>query len=165
MLKDNIQKALNRQINEELYSSYLYLAMAAHFESENLDGFAHWMKLQSKEEYGHAMKIYEYILQRDGKVSLSKIEAPAESWKTLVELFEEVYTHEQKVSKSIDSIVELTLTEKDYATNNFLQWFISEQVEEEATSLFILDRAKLVSDSKNGIFLLDREMGQRAAGA
>jgi ferritin len=165
MLKENIQKALNRQLNEELYSSYLYLAMAAHFESEDLNGFAHWMKLQSQEEYGHAMKIYAYILQRDGKVSLAKIEAPAESWKTIVELFEEVYSHEQKVSKSIDSIVELTMTEKDYATNNFLQWFISEQVEEESTSLFILNRAKLVGDNKNGIFLLDKEMAQRAATA
>lgn len=165
MLKDNVQKALNRQINEELYSSYLYLAMAAHFESENLNGFAHWMKLQSQEEYGHAMKIYEYILQRDGKVSLLQINAPAESWKTIIALFEEVYEHEKKVSASIDSIVELTINEKDYATNNFLQWFISEQVEEESTSLFILDRARLVGDSKNGVFLLDREMAQRAVAA
>ena len=163
MLKDNVQKALNQQLNDELYSSYLYLAMAAYFESENLNGFSHWMKLQSREEYEHGMKIYEYILQRNGRVALPQINAPAESWKTLVDLFEEVFNHEQKVSEAINEIVDLTLKEKDYATNNFLQWFISEQVEEEAASLYILDRAKLVGDNRNGIFLLDREMAQRVA--
>ena len=165
MLKDKLQKALNKQLNEELYSSYAYLSMSAHFSALNLDGMAHWLRLQSQEEYGHGMKIYEYILQRNGRVSLAQISAPAESWKTLIDLFEEVMAHEQKVSASIDSIVELTLQEKDYATNNFLQWFISEQVEEEATSQFILDRAKLVGDNRNGIFLLDREMAQRVAAA
>jgi ferritin len=165
MLNENVQKALNKQLNAELYSSYLYLAMAAYFESENLNGFAHWMKVQSREEYEHGLKIYEYIHQRNGRVVLEKIDAPAESWKTIINLFEEVFEHEQKVSESINNIVELTLKEKDYATNNFLQWFVSEQVEEEATSLYILDRVKLVGDNRNGIFLLDREMGQRAAGA
>jgi ferritin len=162
MLKDNIQKALNKQINDELYSSYLYLAMAAHFETENLNGFAHWMKLQSQEEYGHAMKIYEYVFQRNGKVTLAKIDAPAESWKSIIDVFEEIYSHEQKISASIDAIVGLAFAEKDYATNNFLQWFVGEQVEEEATALYILDKAKLIGDNRNGIFMLDKELGQRA---
>jgi len=162
MLKEKIEKALNKQINDELFSSYLYLAMAAYYETENLNGFAHWMKLQSQEEYSHAMKIYEYVFQRNGKVVLAKIDAPAESWKSIVGVFEEVYNHELKVSASINAIVELAIAEKDYATNNFMQWFVGEQVEEEATALYILEKAKLIGDNKNGIFMLDKELGQRA---
>ena len=164
MLKDKIQKALNAQMNLELSSSYLYLAMAAYFESENLNGFAHWMKIQSGEEYAHAMKIYGYINQRNGRVNLSKIEAPKSEWKDAVEVFAETLKHEQKVTKAIDDIVDLTITEKDHATNTYLQWFVTEQVEEEATAMNILDKIKMVGDNKNGLFLLDRELGMRAAG-
>ncbi len=164
MLKDKIQKALNAQMNLELSSSYLYLAMAAYFESENLNGFAHWMKVQSGEEYGHAMKIYGYINQRNGRVNLSKIDAPKSEWKGAAEVFSETLKHEQKVTKSIDDIVDLTITEKDHATNTYLQWFVTEQVEEEATAMNILDKIKMLGDNKNGLFLLDRELGMRAAG-
>jgi ferritin len=164
MLKDKIQKALNAQMNLELSSSYLYLAMAAYFESENLNGFAHWMKIQSGEEYAHAMKIYGYINQRNGRVNLSKIDAPKSEWKDAVEVFAETLKHEQKVTKAIDDIVDLTITEKDHATNTYLQWFVTEQVEEEATAMNILDKIKMVGDNKNGLFLLDRELGMRAAG-
>lgn len=164
MLKDKIQKALNTQMNLELSSSYLYLSMAAYFESVNLNGFAHWMKMQSGEEYGHAMKIYGYINQRNGRVSLSKIEAPKSEWKNAGEVFEETLKHEQMVTKAIDDIVDLTITEKDHATNTYLQWFVTEQVEEEATAMNILDKIRMVGDNKNGLFLLDRELGMRAAG-
>ncbi len=164
MLKDKIQKALNVQMNLELSSSYLYLSMAAYFESENLNGFSHWMKVQSGEEYGHAMKIYSYINQRNGRVNLSKIDAPKSEWKDAVEVFAETLKHEEKVTKSIDDIVDLTISEKDHATNTYLQWFVTEQVEEEATVMNILDKFKMIGDNKNGLFLLDRELGMRAAG-
>jgi ferritin len=164
MLKDKIQKALNTQMNLELSSSYLYLAMAAYFESENLSGFAHWMKVQSGEEYGHAMKIYGYINQRNGRVNLAKIDAPKSEWKGAAEVFTETLKHEQFVTRSIDELVDLTITEKDHASNTFLQWFVTEQVEEEATAMNILDKIKMVGDNKNGLFLLDRELGMRAAG-
>ena len=164
MLKDKIQKALNVQMNLELSSSYLYLSMAAYFESENLNGFSHWMKVQSGEEYGHAMKIYGYINQRNGRVNLSKIDAPKSEWKDAAEVFTETLKHEEKVTKSIDDIVDLTITEKDHATNTYLQWFVTEQVEEEATVMNIIDKFKMIGDNKNGLFLLDRELGMRAAG-
>jgi ferritin len=164
MLKDKIQKALNAQMNLELSSSYLYLSMAAYFESENLNGFAHWMKVQSGEEYGHAMKIYGYINQRNGRVNLSKIDAPQSEWKDASEVFSDTLKHEQKVTQAIDDIVDLAITEKDHATNTYLQWFVTEQVEEEATAINILDKIKMVGENRNGLFLLDRELGMRAAG-
>jgi ferritin len=163
MLKAKIQKALNAQMNFEMSSSYLYLAMAAYFESQNLSGFAHWMKLQSGEEYGHAMKIYGYINQRNGRISLTKIDAPKSEWKGAIEVFAETLKHEQSVTTEIDKLVDLATIEKDHATNAFLQWFVTEQVEEEATALTILDKIKLVGDNKSGLFFLDREMGMRAA--
>jgi len=164
MLKDKIQKALNAQMNMELSSSYLYLAMAAYFESENLSGFGHWMKVQSGEEYDHAMKIYGYINQRNGRVNLTKIDAPKSEWKGAEEVFTETLRHERSVTDSIDQLVDLTITEKDHATNTFLQWFVTEQVEEEATAMNILDKIKMMGDNKNGLFLLDRELGMRAVG-
>jgi ferritin len=163
MLKDKIQKALNDQMNLEMNSSYLYLSMAAYFECENFNGFANWMKIQSGEEYGHAMKIYSYINQRNGRVNLMKIDAPKSEWKDSIEVFSETLKHEQKVTQEINKLVELTLTEKDYATQAFLQWFVTEQVEEEATAINILDKIKMIGDNRNGLFLLDRELGMRAA--
>ena len=137
--------------------------MAAYFESENLNGFAQWMKVQSAEEYGHAMKIYGYINQRNGRVNLSKIDAPKNEWKGASEVFSETLKHEQSVTKAIDALVELAISEKDHATNTFLQWFVTEQVEEEATVMNIIEKIKLVGDNKNGLFFLDRELGMRAA--
>lgn len=162
MVKDKIVKLLNKQLNEELLSSYEYLAMSAHFDLENLTGFAHWFKLQSQEEYGHAMKIFSYITQVNGKVQLKQIDAPKSSWKNLQDVLNDAYKREQAVTKSIYEIVDATLAEKDHATFNFLQWFVNEQVEEEASALKWLDRAKLLGADKNGIFLLDREMARRA---
>ena len=163
MVKDKIVEALNHQLNSELFSSYKYLAMAAYFENENLSGFSHWMQLQSQEEYGHAMKFYGYILQVGGKVNLQNITASKETWKSVSDVFEETLKHEQEVTKSIYDIMDLTLADKDHATSIFLQWFVNEQVEEEATADKILKKIKLVGDTKNGLFLLDREMGMRAA--
>jgi ferritin len=163
MLKEKVLKALNKHLNAEFYSSYLYLSMAAHFESASLTGFASWMRVQSKEEYDHAIKIFDFIHDRDGAVELIKIDAPKTAWKTPIELFEEVYAHEKEVSKSIYELVDLGIVEKDHATTSFLQWFVNEQVEEESSAMKVLDRMKLVGDSKQGLFLMDREMGQRAA--
>jgi ferritin len=163
MIKDKILKALNKQLNEELYSSYAYLAMSAHFSLQSLDGFAHWFRLQSQEEYGHAMKILDYINTRNGKVSLIKVDPPKTAWKKPQEVFQETYDQEVFVSKSINDIVDLSLAEKDYATNNFMQWFVSEQVEEESTATKLLDRIILIGDNKNGLLILDKELGMRAA--
>jgi ferritin len=162
MLKDKIEKALNVQMNFEISSSYLYLSMAAYFESENFNGFANWMKVQSAEEYGHAMKIYSYINQRSGRIILAKIDTPKSEWKNTSEVFSETLKHERNVTGAIDKLVDLAIAEKDHATNAFLQWFVTEQVEEEATVIGIIDKLKLVGDNKNGLFLLDREMGMRA---
>ncbi|MEO8398341.1 MAG: ferritin [Ignavibacteriaceae bacterium] len=164
MIKEKMQKALNKQLNEELFSSYAYLAMSAYFEAENLIGFASWMKIQSQEEYAHAMKIFEYMHQAGGKVVLQKIDVPRLTWKTSLEVFQDMLKQELSVTKSIDDLVDLAIAEKDHATNNFLQWFVSEQVEEEASSIKFLERMKLIGDNKNGLFLLDREMGMRARG-
>lgn len=161
MLKDSVLKILNKQINEEMYSSYLYLSMSAHFSSINLDGFAKWMRIQSQEEYAHAMKICDYVLQRDGKVTLTKIETPKSVWKSPLEVFQETLKHEMHISACIHQIVNLAIKEKDHATNHFFQWFISEQVEEEATASAIVEKMKMIGDTKSGLFMLDRELGQR----
>jgi len=164
MIKDKVLKALNKQLNEELYSSYAYLSMSAHFISQSLDGFAHWFRMQSQEEYGHAIKILDYILTRDGKVSLMKVDPPKAGWKTPQSVFKETYDQEVSVSKSINDIVDLALTEKDYATNNFMQWFVSEQVEEESTATKLLDRINLIGENTNGLLIFDKELGMRASG-
>ena len=161
MIKEKILKILNNQINEELYSSYLYLSMSNYFSSINLDGFARWMRIQSQEEYAHGMKIYDYILQRDGKATLTNIETPKAVWKSPLEVFQETLKHEQHISACINDIVNLAIQEKDHATTQFFQWFIGEQVEEEATATNIVEKMKMIGDNKNGIFMLDRELGQR----
>lgn len=161
MIKPKILNILNKQINEEIYSSYLYLSMSSYFSSLNLDGFAKWMRMQSQEENAHGMKIYDYILQRDGKVVLTKIETPKATWKSPLEVFQETLKHEQHISACIHNIVNLAIQEKDHATTQFFQWFVGEQVEEEANAASILDKVNMVGDNKGGLYMLDREMGQR----
>lgn len=161
MIKEKILKFLNKQINEEFYSSYLYLSMSNYFSLVNLDGFAKWMRVQSQEEYAHGMKIYDYILQRDGKVKLSNIKTPKAVWKSPLEIFQETLKHEQHISECVNNIVNLAIQEKDHATTQFFQWFVGEQVEEEANATNIVQKMKMVGDNKNGIFMLDRELGQR----
>jgi len=161
MINSEIEKSLNKQLNEELYSSYFYLAMSAYFENNAFDGFASWMRIQAEEERIHAMKIYDYIHQVGGKVKLTTIKTPKTEWASPLEVFKDTYKHECEVTKNINNIVDLAITVKDHATNNFMQWFISEQVEEEASSQRLLDKMKLIGNDKQGLFLLDREFGQR----
>jgi ferritin len=162
MPNEKILKALNQQLNLELSSSYEYLGISAFFESANLSGFATWMRIQSQEETTHASKIFDYILQTGGKVELEQINAPSFVYKTPKDVFELTYKHEQKVTASINNLVGLAIDAKDYATNNFLQWFVNEQVEEESTALKILERIKMIEDSKGGLLYLDKELAKRA---
>lgn len=161
MLNKTVEEALNRQVNREFYSSYLYLAMAAYANSINMKGSGHWLILQSTEEYGHGMKILNYIEEAGGAVKLLPIEAPKAPWKTLGEVFSEVYGHEQKVTKMIHDLVDLAGKEKDFATLNMLQWFVSEQVEEEANALEIVEKIKQIGDVTGHLFYLDKELGKR----
>ena len=161
MFTSAVQDAMNQQVNAELYSAYLYLSMAADFETENLHGMAHWMQIQAKEETGHALKFFKYIAERGGRVTLTAIAAPPTQWDSPLALFEQVYKHECHVSSLINKLVELAAAEKDHASEVFLQWFINEQVEEEANASDILHQLKMVGDSKQGLFLLDRHLAQR----
>ena len=161
MLKENVQKALNDQINAEFFSSYLYLSMANYFESNSLSGFANWMTIQAQEELTHAMKILDYVNERGARVFLTAIEGPKTEWNSSLEAFEEAYQHEQKITGLINDLTDLAIAEKDHATKNFLQWFVTEQVEEEASVDEIVNKLKLIGDSGHGLFMLDREMGLR----
>jgi ferritin len=156
-----MQEALNKQVNAELFSSYLYLSMAAWFQSQNFAGMANWMQIQAQEELGHAMKFYGFINDRDGRVLLSAVEGPQTDWKSPLEIFEEAYKHELKITGLINGLVKLALQEGDYAANAFLQWFVNEQVEEESAAITIVQKLKLVGDNGVALFMLDNELGQR----
>ncbi len=161
MISKEMEKAINEQIRAELYSSYLYLSMAAHFEADNLRGFAHWMRRQAEEERGHAMKFFDYLVERGGRVELMAIDAPRTSWSSPEEIFQEVLAHERKVTSLINGLYEKALAEKDYPSQIMLQWFISEQVEEEASAEEVLQKIKVLSGSPQGMLILDRELAQR----
>ena len=162
MIKQNLAEALNKQINAELYSAYLYLSMAAYCESISLNGFANWMRMQAQEEVAHAMHMYEYLAERGGRITLESIAAPPTEWKSPLEMFTEVYAHEQKVTSLIYDLVNLAQDERDHAMFAFLQWYVSEQVEEEASADEIVQKLKLMGQDKSGLlFMLDRELGQR----
>lgn len=163
MISEKMQKALNDQINAELFSSYLYLSMAAYFEAENWTGFAGWMKKQSSEEYEHAMKFFHYLTEVGSRVTLEALEKPKTSWTSPLEAYEEAHKHELYITKRINDLVTLAQAEKDYATNNFLQWFIDEQVEEVASVDQIVNKFKLVGDNKVALYMLDKELGSRAS--
>lgn len=161
MIKEKIKDAINKQINAEMYSAYLYLSMSAYFESINLKGFANWMKAQVQEEMVHAMKFYDYINERGGRVLLTAIDAPPTQWDSSLAVFEYTYKHEQRVTGLINGLVDLAISEKDHATNNFLQWFVAEQVEEESSADEVVQKLKIAGDQGGGLFMLDRELGQR----
>jgi ferritin len=161
MFSKKMEKAINKQINAEIYSSYLYLSMCAYFEAISLNGLANWMRQQTQEEMFHAMKMYDYVNARGGRVILQAIAQPPSDWTSTADVFENVRTHEQKVTGLINDLVNLALDERDHATNIFLQWFVSEQVEEEAAAGAIVDKLKLIKDDANGLFMLDRELGLR----
>ena len=162
-MNDKMEKALNDQINAEYHSSYLYLAMAAYFESINMRGFAAWMTVQAREEMAHAMKFYHYIIERGGHVSLKAIPAPPDQWKSVLEAFQAAYAHEQYITGRIYKLVDLAQKDKDYATNAMLQWFVSEQVEEEASANEWVAKLEMVGGAKHGLYMLDREAGARGA--
>ncbi|MBN2050195.1 MAG: ferritin [Spirochaetales bacterium] len=153
--------ALNRQVNEEMKSAYLYLAMAADFQDQNRPGFASWMKVQASEEMKHAMKIYGFIEERGGKVVLQAIDAPQDNWASPLKAFEAAYAHEQFITDCIHKLVKLAREIGDLPTEVFLHWFVDEQVEEEATADEVIQKIKQVQDSGNGLYMLDRELGKR----
>jgi ferritin len=161
MISKKVGEALNEQVNAELYSAYLYLSMEAYFESVSLAGFANWMRIQTQEELMHAMKIYDFVIERDGRVLLKAIEQPQNAWESPLATFEAVYKHEQKVTGLINDLVNLAIEERDHATNTFLQWFVSEQVEEEKNACDIVGKLKLIEDSPQALFMMDDQMAQR----
>jgi len=161
MISKKMEKALNGQLNAELYSAYLYLSMAAYFESAALAGFANWMRVQVQEERFHAMKFYDYIIERGGRVILRPIEAPPSDWDSPLAVFEATLTHEQKVTGLINDLVDVARGEKGNASEIFLQWFVNEQVEEEDNVGKVLGQLKLIKDSPQALFMMDKEMGQR----
>lgn len=163
MLSKKIEETLNKQINEETASSYIYLAMAAYLESKNLHGMASWMEEQSREELKHALKIYNFVNERGGRVKLGALAAPQAEWASAQAVFEEAYKHELKISGLINSLLTASLAEGDHATSNFLQWFVAEQVEEEASVLAIVEKFRMVGDHPSILYLLDKELGKRAA--
>jgi len=161
MISKKMEEALNGQVNAELYSAYLYLSMESYFKSLNLNGFTNWMRVQTQEEVAHAMKIYDFINERGGRVTLKPIEGPQTEWDSPLAVFEAVYVHEQKVTGLINDLVDLAIKEKDHATNTFLQWFVSEQVEEESSADEVVQQLKMMENAPGGMFMLDRELGQR----
>ena len=161
MLPKKIEKALNEQINAEFYSAYLYLSMSAYLNDISLTGFAGWTRAQYEEEMFHAMKMYDFVLERGGKIKLKAIETPKHQWKGIIDVFEDILAHEQKITGLINDLVSLGIDERDHATVNFLQWFVDEQVEEEASVSDLLAQLKLVGGNGSGLFMLDRETAQR----
>ncbi len=158
MFNEKLKKAINEQINKEFYSSYLYLAMAAHFDAKALPGFAKWMKVQAAEEWSHGMKFYEYLYEVGSSVELKAIELPPVQFTTPKEIFQQVLAHEQFVTASINSIFELAKAEKDSKTELMLHWFINEQVEEEKNARDILDKLEMSGNNSFGIMFLDQHV-------
>ncbi len=162
MISKTMQDAMNDQINKELFSSYLYLSMAAYFEDKNLPGFSHWMRIQEAEEREHAMKLYDYLLERGGKVTLRAIDAPKTEWSSTLEVAQEVAAHEAKVTASIHALYETALKEKDYPAQVMLQWFITEQVEEEKNAAEIVANLKLIEERGTAVLMLDHRLSKRS---
>ena len=160
-MNQKIQNAINKQINAEIFSAYLYLSMAAYFDSISLPGFANWMKIQYEEEMSHAMKFYNYIYERGGNVEMKAIDAPETKFKSPLQAFEYTLKHEKKVTALINNLYELALKEKNYAFQSFLKWYIDEQVEEEASASEMIDKIKLAGKEGAGIFMLDKELAAR----
>ena len=161
MISERMQNAINDQINAEMASAYLYLSMASYFESKSLSGFANWMRIQYEEEMFHAFKFFDYVVERGGRVILKQIDTPDSEWNSPVHVFEATLEHERLVTSLINKLVDLSIELKDHATNQMLQWFVEEQVEEESTAETILDELNLIGEAKSGLFMLNREMAQR----
>jgi len=161
MISKILQDAINEQINAELYSAYIYLSMAAYLEDQDLPGFAHWMRLQQDEEQLHAMKLFDFVLDRDGRVTLKAIGAPQSEWGSALEVFEDALAHEKKVTGLIHALYQLAVDENDYPTQSMLKWFIDEQVEEEKSASDAVAQLKMMGDFGPGLLMMDREMAQR----
>lgn len=161
MIDKRMEKAINKQINWELYSSYLYMSMAAYFESVNLKGFSNWMRVQAMEELTHAKRFYDFLTARGGRVVLTEIKSPPTDWKSPLAVFENVLDHEQHVTALINDLVDLSVKMKDHATNSFLQWFVNEQVEEEASADEIVQSLKLNKNNPGGLYMIDKDLAQR----
>lgn len=161
MLSKKMEKAINDQINAELYSAYLYLSMSAYFAEKGLSGFSNWMYVQYQEETFHAQKFFNHVIERGGKVELMAIDKPAMTWKDPLHVFTETLKHEEYVTKRINDLVDLAIKEKDHASNNFLQWYVSEQVEEEDSANDIINKLKLIGKEVGNLFMLDKELGAR----
>ncbi|MBN2494681.1 MAG: ferritin [Deltaproteobacteria bacterium] len=160
-MKKEILDAFNAQIKAEMESAYLYLAMAAYFDAESLDGFSAWMKAQAIEEMGHAMRFYQHIIDRDGTVEFEPLGIKKARWDSALEVFTDTLEHERYVTSRIDDLVQLTQEHRDRAGRHFLEWFVEEQIEEEATASKVLTDIKRVGDSGHGLLMIDRELGQR----
>lgn len=165
MLSSKMQDVLNRQINAEMYSSYLYLSMSAYFEANSLKGMAHWMRIQAQEEEIHAMKLYDFVNNRDGRVVLAEIAAPKTEWVDPIEAFEDAYKHELKITGLINDLMNTAVAEKDHAAHDYLEWFANEQVQEESDAKLIVDQLKMVGGQGLGLFMIDQQLGQRPAPA
>lgn len=161
MISKKMEQALNEQLNFEIYSAYVYLAMSAHCESKGLKGFANWFYIQYQEEMTHAMKFYNFILDKSAEVELDAIDKPKKEYTDLIAIFKETLAHEQEVTARIYKLVDMAIDERDHGTNAFLQWFVTEQVEEEASVNQIIDKLKLVEGNGNGVFMLDAELATR----
>ena len=161
MKSKTMQAALNKQINEELASAYIYLAMAGKADQMGLPGFTNWFKLQYQEELAHADRFFNFILERDGEVTLEAIAKPELGDETPLSLFEKSLAHEQHISQCIFNLKDIAREEKDYATDVFLEWFVNEQVEEEANARGVIDQLKMVDGNANGLFMIDRELANR----
>ncbi|HSM61666.1 MAG TPA: ferritin [Longimicrobiales bacterium] len=160
-----IQEALDEQIRAELHSAYIYLAMSAHFAEQNLDGFAHWMRLQAGEELGHAMRLYDYVLERGGHLQLLAVDAPPSTFGSPLEIFEAALAHEKKITAMIHALYDLARKKSDYATELQLQWFVTEQVEEEDSAGRAVEQLRLAGSNTSALLMLDRQMGQRTGAA
>jgi ferritin len=165
MISKAVQDAINEQIKNEIYSAYLYLSMSAFFETHNLPGFANWMRIQYEEEMGHAMRFFDYLNDRGGRVILKAIDQPQSEWKSNLEVFEQVLEHEQKVTSLINKLYEVALKENDYPTQVALHWFITEQVEEEKNAVQIIESLKLIEERGTAVLMLDKQLGKRTAEA
>jgi len=162
MLSPKMQDALNQHINAEIYSAYIYYSMASYFEAQSLSGCAHWMRIQTMEELAHVQKFVGYMNERGGRVLMKSVDAPPTTWESPLAAFEHTYQHETEVTGLINKLVDLAIAESDHATNNLLQWFVAEQVEEESTADDIVQKMKRVEGAPGGLFMLDSELASRA---
>lgn len=161
MINEKVENVLNSQINKEFYSAYLYLAMSAYFDEIGLYGFSNWTKVQAREEVDHGMILFDYIIERDGTVKLTQIEAPDKDFQNPLQVFEKILAHEKYVTESINCVASMSEDECDLATRHFINWYISEQVEEEANARDVITKLKMFGDEKSSLFHLDQELGKR----